>query len=120
MFDKLQKYAPMAVLTLALPFGNAAAADGKKCDVSLAVESPIGNKEVWDTKAAIQAAAAKQGVTLDVLVYPGAPHVKIVRNGQPGENFSISELSDAGKKATQECLNGGAQAATVSTPDLSR
>jgi hypothetical protein len=119
MFDKLQKYAPMTLLTLALPF-TAAAADGKKCDVSLAVESPIGNKEVWDTKAVVEDAAAKQDVALKVLVYPGAPHVKIVRNGQPGENFSISEFSDAGKKATQECLNGGAQAVTVSTPDLSR
>ena len=56
MFDKLQKYAPMTLLTLALPF-TAAAADGKKCDVSLAVAAPIGNKEVSGTKTADEDAA---------------------------------------------------------------
>lgn len=110
----------MTLLTLALPF-TAAAADGKKCDVSLAVESN-GDKKIWDTKAAIQAAAAKQGVDLNVLVYPasGTPDLYIVRNGKHGEKLPISQFSAAAEEVTQECLNGGAQAVTVSTPDLTR
>ena len=111
MFDKLQKYAPAALLVLALPF-NAEAAEPGKCNVSLTVQP--GAKETqdyWSGIKSIRQETQAQNITLPVLVFPtsGESSAYIVMDGNRKADYPLADLklaSHDAMKMQKDCLEG--------------